>query len=133
VTPDDARDRLRERYTVMRSDPFVIDAGLWLALVDLAHTIRDTYTTRVAWENASDGRAAAELEQAHRRVHGDLIAKLDAAASAAEHHDGPESAPEASPLVSGPAAINQPPGAHGESAGGIPQPTLDADRTGGAL
>ncbi len=129
---DDARSRLGERYTVMRADPFVIDAGLWLALVDLAQAIRDAYTTRLAWEDECDVVVAAELERLHRRVHRDLIVKLGVAASAAEHHGEPESAPEAPPLVGGRAETNRPSGAYGESAGGIPQPTRDPDPTGGA-
>ena len=130
---DDPRSRLREWYTVMRGDRFVIDAGLWFALGCLARAMRDAYATRIAWENASGNAVAAELEQEHRRVHRDLVAKLATAAWAAGVSGAPESVPEAPRLVSGRATAKRPWGGRGEGVSGIPQPTRDADRTGGAL
>jgi hypothetical protein len=132
VTFYDARSWLAERYTLLRSDRFIINAGLWHAIGGLSHAIHDTYETRLAWENAAGSAYASELERLHRRVHRDLVAKLEAAASAAGLRIAPQSALDEQRRVSGRTGTDQSLMANGEVAGGIPQPIRDPDQSGGA-
>ena len=82
-TPHQARDRMRTRYLLLRSDPFVFDAGVWLAVTDLAQAIYDAHESRRRWEEATGTPRAAPAEQLHRLAWLDMIDRLVGAAAAA--------------------------------------------------
>jgi len=98
VTVDDFVDR----FTVMRSDPFIINPCLWIALLELSDAIRDAHATRVLWETATGLPDAAEAEQRHRRVHRDLVRALGVARSAATTHGDSHNSSQAVHRVEGP-------------------------------
>lgn len=79
-------DDFVDRFTVMRSDPFILNPCLWIALLELSDAIRAAHATRVVWETATGSPDAAEAEQRHRGVHRDLARALAVARSAAATH-----------------------------------------------
>ena len=91
---DDGRHRLADRFTLLRADPYVLDACLWLTLSRLAWAVRDAYATRVAWEETVGSPSAAAAEETHRQAWRSMMEKLAAAAHTAAVHDAPQSATE---------------------------------------
>ena len=80
---DAARDRLIDRYTVLRSDPFIVDAAVYMAMENLAVAMRDQHQTRRAWEDGSGTPHGPHLERMHRLAWRDLLDKVEAAEMAA--------------------------------------------------
>ena len=80
---ESASERLVDLFTVLRADPFILDACLYLCLERLAGAINAQATTRRTWEQADPARVE-EAEQEHRRAWRFTIEKLYEAVMAAE-------------------------------------------------
>jgi hypothetical protein len=91
---DGGRRRLAERFTLLRADPYVLDAYLWLTLSDLAWAVRDAYATRQAWEETSGTPSAANANEMHRHAWKHMLDKLEAATMAAGFDMAPTSEPQ---------------------------------------
>ena len=94
MNPRDARDRLTDRFTVLRSDPFILDAAVYVALERLAVAMHDQYHTRRAWEEGAGTAQRPHLERIHRLAWRDLLAKVEAAAMAAGFDMAPTGEPQ---------------------------------------